>query len=145
MKPIARVWFIATFAAAVCVLLPHMAAGQTLTGTLIGTARDEQGAAIPSGQVRISSSALIGGPRIMLTSEGGQFRFPSLPPGPYMLDIEVNHGDWVGGTNSCVGKLVVGVTTADERAFGIDDLVTGGLEETKSMTRARGCSLGWLE
>jgi hypothetical protein len=89
MKPIARVWFIATFAAAVCVLLPHMAAGQTLTGTLIGTARDEQGAAIPSGQVRISSSALIGGPRIMLTSEGGQFRFPNLPPGPYMLDIEV--------------------------------------------------------
>src|SRR5215831_13936139 len=89
MKPIARVWFIGTFAAAVCVLLPHMAAGQTLTGTLIGTARDEQGAAIPSGQVRISSPALIGGVMIILTSEVVQFRFPNLPFGPYLLVMEV--------------------------------------------------------
>ena len=59
-----------------------------LTGTLIGTVKDEQGAAIPGGQVRITSSALIGGPRIMFTSEVGQFRFTNLGPGSYTLDIE---------------------------------------------------------
>jgi hypothetical protein len=70
-------------------LLSQVAAGQTLTGTLIGTARDEQDAAIPGGQVRIASSALLGGSRTLLTSEGGQFRFPNLAPGSYTLDIEM--------------------------------------------------------
>jgi hypothetical protein len=87
MKPSAHIWFVAIFAAA-CVLFSLVAAAQTLTGTLIGTARDEQDAAVPGGQVRITSPALIGGPRIMLTSEAGQFRFPNLAPGSYTLDIE---------------------------------------------------------
>jgi Carboxypeptidase regulatory-like domain len=66
-----------------------MAAAQGFTGTLIGTVRDEQGAVVPSGQIRVTSPALIGGPRIMHTSEAGQFRFPNLTPGSYTLDIEM--------------------------------------------------------
>jgi len=81
-------WFILILAAA-SVLLSQLAAAQALTGTLIGTARDQQGAVVPGGQVRITSPALIGGPRIMLTSEGGQFRFPNLAPGSYTLDIDM--------------------------------------------------------
>src|SRR3989442_11513825 len=61
---------------AACVLLPRVAAAQGLTGTLIGTVRDEQRAVVPGGQVRITSEALIGGPRTMPTSEAGEFRFP---------------------------------------------------------------------
>jgi hypothetical protein len=80
-------WFMVCLAAA-CVLLPGLAAAQGLTGTLIGTVRDEQGATVPGGQVRITSEALIGGPRTVPTSEGGQFRFPNLTPGSYTLDIE---------------------------------------------------------
>src|SRR5215510_2134510 len=88
MKPSARTWFIVIFAAA-CVPFSLVAVGQTLTGSLIGSARDEQGASVPGGQVRMTSTALIGGPRIMLTSEAGQFRFPNLAPGSYTLDIEM--------------------------------------------------------
>src|SRR5262245_12165232 len=81
-------WFIVSLAA-VGVMLPHVAAAQGLTGTLIGTVRDEQGAIILGSQVRITSEALIGGPRTVATSEAGQFRFPNLTPGSYTLDIEM--------------------------------------------------------
>jgi len=74
---------------AACVLLPCTAAAQGLTGNLIGTVRDEQGAVVPNGQVRVTSPALIGGPRIVPTNEAGQFRFPNLTPGSYTLDIEM--------------------------------------------------------
>jgi TonB dependent receptor/Carboxypeptidase regulatory-like domain len=74
--------------AAACVLLPQAASAQGLTGTLIGTVRDQQGATVPGSQVRVTSPALIGGPRTMPTSEGGEFRFPNLAPGLYRLDIE---------------------------------------------------------
>src|SRR5262245_51080656 len=72
----------------VCVFLPRMSATQGLTGTLIGTIRDQQGAAVPGVQVRVTSDALIGGPRTMSTNEAGQFRFPNLAPGSYKLDVE---------------------------------------------------------
>src|SRR5262245_57609494 len=72
-----------------CVLTPHAAAAEVLTGTRIGTVRDEQGAVVPNGQARVTAPALIGGPRIMLTNESGQFRFSNLAPGSYTLDIEV--------------------------------------------------------
>ena len=57
-------WFIVVLVAA-CVLAPRVAAAQGLTGTLTGTVRDEQRATVPGGQVRITSPALIGGPRTM--------------------------------------------------------------------------------
>src|SRR5215470_4593296 len=87
MKPNGYAWFIVILAAA-SVLLSQVAAAQGLTGTLIGTVKDEQGAAIPGGQVRVTSEALIGGPRTMSTSQAGQFRFPNLTPGSYTLNIE---------------------------------------------------------
>ena len=44
-------WFTVVLVAA-CVLLPRVATSQGLTGTLIGTVKDEQGAVIPGGQIR---------------------------------------------------------------------------------------------
>src|SRR5882672_5470425 len=81
-------WFIVVLVAA-CVLAPRMAAAQGLTGTLLGTVRDEQGATVPGSQIRVTSPALIGGPRTIPASEAGQFRFPSLTPGSYRLDIDM--------------------------------------------------------
>jgi hypothetical protein len=75
--------------AAGCVLLPQAGAAQGLTGALIGTVSDPQGAALVGASVRISSPALIGGELTTMTNERGQLRFPSLPPGVYVLDIEV--------------------------------------------------------
>lgn len=74
--------------AAGCLLLPLAAAGQGLTGALIGTIRDEQGAAVPGAVVRLSSPALIGGPATLITGDTGQLRFPLLPPGLYALEVD---------------------------------------------------------
>ena len=74
---------------ALCLLLPRVTAGQELTGTLVGTVRDEQGGVLTGALARVSSPALIGGPIAVTTTEKGQFRFPALPPGSYSLDIEM--------------------------------------------------------
>ncbi len=75
--------------AAACVLLPRIGAAQTLTGALIGTVKDAQGAVVSGAAVRVSSPALIGGFEQVTTNAKGQLRFPSLPPGLYLLDIEM--------------------------------------------------------
>ena len=65
---------------------PPLAVAQSLTGTLIGTVKDEQGGVLAGALVTISSPALIGGPQTQKT-DNGQARFPALPPGVYMLDV----------------------------------------------------------
>src|SRR4051812_39782564 len=62
---------------------------QGLTGSLIGTVGDAQGGVLPGAVVRVGSPALIGGPAKLITNEKGQLRFLALPPGPYVLDIEL--------------------------------------------------------
>ena len=74
--------------AAACVLQPHLALAQGLTGALIGTVKDAQGGVLTGAVVRVSSPALIGGSATLTTNEKGQLRFPALPPGQYVLDIE---------------------------------------------------------
>ena len=77
------------FAVAAITLLPLAAAAQGLTGSLIGSVVDEQGAAIQGAAVRLSSPALIGGPATLITNENGRLRFPVLLPGCYALEIEM--------------------------------------------------------
>jgi hypothetical protein len=64
-------------------------AARPLTGALIGTVKDVQGAVLPGAVVRVSSPTVIGGPKILTTNQNRQLRFPALPPGLYELDIEV--------------------------------------------------------
>jgi hypothetical protein len=61
-------------------LLHGIAAGQGLTGVLIGTVKDDQGGVLASAVVRLGSPALMGGVVTLTTNERGQLRFPSLPP-----------------------------------------------------------------
>ncbi len=75
--------------AAACVLPPHLASAQGLTGALIGTVKDAQGGVLTGAVVRVSAPELIGGSATLTTNEKGQLRFPALPPGRYVLDIEV--------------------------------------------------------
>jgi len=82
-------WTLLLLAAVVCVLLPRVGAAQGLTGTLIGTVKDEQGLVLAGARVSINSPALIGGPAIQMTNERGGLRFPVLPPGLYALEIEM--------------------------------------------------------
>ena len=75
--------------AAACVVFPRVTAAQGVTGALIGTVKDAQGGVLPGAAVHVNSPALIGGPATMTTNEKGQLRFPTLPPGPYVLDIAI--------------------------------------------------------
>ena len=72
-----------------CILVPKVASGQGLTGALIGTVKDGQGGVLAGAFVRVTSPALIRHELTTTTSEKGQLRFPSLPPGLYALDIEM--------------------------------------------------------
>jgi Carboxypeptidase regulatory-like domain/TonB dependent receptor-like, beta-barrel len=72
---------------AISLLVPRIGQPQGLTGTLIGTVRDEQGRVLAGAQVSLSSPALIGGPANSVTNEKGQLRFQALPPGLYTLEI----------------------------------------------------------
>ncbi len=77
-------------AATGCILLPRIATTQGLTGALIVTVKDEQGAVLAGARVKISSPALIGGPMTRTTNDAGHLRFLALPPGVYVLDIALS-------------------------------------------------------
>jgi hypothetical protein len=69
-------------------LLPAVASGQGLTGTLMGTVHDSNGGIIPGATVHVASPAVIGGERQTVSDEKGQWRLPALPPGTYALTVE---------------------------------------------------------
>ena len=101
------------FFAAACALMTAIAAAQDVTGALIGTVQDAQGAVLPGAVVRVSSQALIGGPQRLTTNEQGQLRFPALPPGLYVLDVEAlgfgayHEGDIRIGVGATIERTVV--------------------------------------
>ena len=95
---------------ALVALLPASGAGQSLTGALVGKVVDEQGGAVPGAVVRLSSPALIGGPATVTTDSRGQLRFPVLPPGTYVIHVEV-----AGFTPYHEDDVVIGVSTTLER------------------------------
>lgn len=109
-------------------LVSRTALPQGLTGTLIGTVRDEQGGVLPGAQVTLSSSALIGGPASSVTNEKGQLRFQALPPGRYTLEIRMdgfapNRDEEIDiGAGATIERLVV--LTVAGIAVGVD--VEGG-------------------
>jgi hypothetical protein len=70
--------------------LPNASFGQTLTGTLIGTVKDEQGGVLTGAVATVSSRELGAGPLTMVTNEKGQLRFQVLPPGTYALEISMS-------------------------------------------------------
>src|SRR5687768_16677946 len=63
------------------ILISRLTVAQGLTGALIGTVKDEQGAAITGAVVRISSPALIGSPVVISTNSRGQLRFSRVASG----------------------------------------------------------------
>ena len=73
-------------------VLPARALGQGLTGSLSGSVRDEQGGVLADASVTVGSPALIGGDLGTATNDKGQWRFPVLAPGVYVLVVQMAPG-----------------------------------------------------
>jgi hypothetical protein len=82
-------WSLLQLAVVVGGLLPSTGSAQELTGTIVGTIRDEQGGALAGAHVRIESPSLIGGIQTRITNEKGQIRYTALPLGSYSIDIDL--------------------------------------------------------
>jgi hypothetical protein len=71
------------------VLLTMIAFGtlsaQRLTGKIMGTVTDAEGAPLPGVTAELSSPVLMGGVHAEVTSEKGSYRFINLPPGIYKI------------------------------------------------------------
>jgi hypothetical protein len=80
---------------------------QVQTGSILVRVTDGQGAAVPGATVTISSSALVAGSTTGIT-EGGAYRFPSLPPGVYIVKVELQGFQTVTreNVNVLVGQTV---------------------------------------
>ncbi len=71
------------------VVLPVETSAQGLTGALVGTVKDPGGGVVRGAVVRVTSPSLPGGERRTTSSDRGQWRLPVLPPGSYVLTVEV--------------------------------------------------------
>jgi len=75
--------------AGLCVVLVGLSApayAQRTTGTIIGAVTDESGAVLPGVTVTLTGAGVAGSPT-SITSETGNYRFVSLPPGEYNLSF----------------------------------------------------------
>jgi Carboxypeptidase regulatory-like domain/TonB dependent receptor-like, beta-barrel len=70
-------------------LLAAPGEAQIVTGALRGTVTDTTGAVLPGATAELSGPALIGGPKVAVTDERGQFRFPALSPGLYIITVSM--------------------------------------------------------
>ena len=74
------------------VLLPGRTLAQGLSGSLSGSVKDEHGGLLVGATVTVASPAQIGGDLRTTTNEKGQWRFPVLAPGVYVLVVEMGPG-----------------------------------------------------
>ncbi len=73
----------------VLLLTAGSAAAQSTTGSVRGVVTDPQGAVLPGVTVVAISDALVAGQLSAVTSTQGVYRFPSLPPGTYVLEAHM--------------------------------------------------------
>ncbi len=120
------------------------------TATLIGTVKDASGGVLPGVNVSITSPALIGGARTVVTAADGTFRFSGIAPGVYEVTFTLqgfkpvkreNVNVQLGETVSLPAVLEVGglqetVTVSSESPI-VDVKIVGAAEEP----HARGARL----
>lgn len=73
---------------AVSLASPAMAGAQGGDGSLRGTVKDDQGAAMPGVTITATSPGLIA-PSVAVTETDGSYRVVNLPPGTYALEAEL--------------------------------------------------------
>ena len=97
MKSI-NLWGRAVAVAAMLLLLVGAPAfAQLQSGSLYGTVVDDQGAPLPGVTVTVGGQ---GAPIVQVTDAQGRFRFPTLSPGSYRLDAQLE-----GFSSEFIGTL----------------------------------------
>ncbi len=81
--------YLASLLALLLVAAPLAFSQSKETGAIVGTANDEDGAALPGVTITLSSPQLMG-VRTVVTGVDGSFRFPALPPGNYTVTAELS-------------------------------------------------------
>ncbi len=95
------------------------------TGTITGTATDEQGAVLPGVTVTVESAALIA-PRSTTTGAGGSYSHPALPPGDYTVSFALS------GFQTVIQE---GVRVSVARTLEVNaSMGISGVEETVTVT-----------
>src|SRR5204863_3352012 len=115
------------------------AAAQVQTGSILVRAADEQGAVMPGVAITISSPVLVSGTMTGVTDAGGVYRFPSLVPGTYSVQLELSGFQTITRQNIVV---LVGQTTPVEftmKVAGVSANITvTGASPTIDTTSANG-------
>ncbi len=89
MKTSARVLSMLMVFGMVLAVVPVFGQGQ-VSGLIRGTVSDSQGGVMPGVTVITRSESLIGGQKVAITNEQGTYRFPSLAPGIYELEAQLD-------------------------------------------------------
>ncbi len=105
--------------------LPALAWAQA---SIVGSVRDQSGAALPGVTVEAASPALIEGTKTAVTDEQGRYRFEALRPGRYTLKFTLTGFDTLNRTGIDVPSDVV--VTANV------EMSVGTLEESVTVTGA---------
>ncbi len=69
------------------IIFGTFAAAQAVNGTLVGTITDSTAASVPNSKVTVTETNT-GVSRSATTNESGNYSFPDLPPGTYMVAVE---------------------------------------------------------
>ena len=109
-------------------LVPASVGAQLGVGGLAGVVRDTTGAVLPGATVEAASSALIEGVRVVVTDSQGRYRIIELRPGIYSVTFTL---PGFNTTRREGIELTTGFTATVNA-----DLVTGGIEETVTVTGA---------
>ena len=108
--------------------LLHNAYGQSITGTLIGTVSDAQGAVVPAATVKATNVAT-GIARTAVTNEQGEYRIEFLAVGNYVVEVKAAN-NFKTFVQQNVGLL------ADETQRLDASLQLGAVDETVTVTAA---------
>ena len=71
-----------------CLFAPLAFTQSKETGAIVGNVKDEEGTALPGVVVTVTSPNLMGA-RTYTTTAQGEYRFPALPPGEYVVKAEL--------------------------------------------------------